>query len=65
MIGAPRSQTPFEVMREQTSSDELVKRIRKLRWMGMREEAERAELELARSRCKPAETVIAGPYETD
>lgn len=65
MVEAPGGQTPFDLMTEQSSSDEMVKRIRKLRWMGLREEAKRAELELARRRCKPAETVIAGPNDTD
>jgi hypothetical protein len=64
-MAALGEQMPFDALSERTASDELVKRIRKLRWMGMREEAERVELELAQSRCKPAETVIAGPYETD
>jgi hypothetical protein len=45
-------------------ANDLVKRIRKLRWMGMEEEAERLQQELTR-RCAEADSVIATPRETD
>ncbi len=45
-------------------TNELVKRIRKLRWMGLDEEAERLQHELTR-RCADADSVIATPRETD
>jgi hypothetical protein len=44
--------------------NDLVKRIRKLRWMGMEEEAERLQQELTR-RCAESDSVIATPRETD
>ena len=50
---------------EQQRSNDLIKLIRKLRWMGMEDEAKQARVELARCRCRPAETVIAGPADTD
>jgi hypothetical protein len=34
-----------DVSAEQRASNELIKRIRKLRWMGMREEAERVQMQ--------------------
>ena len=47
------------------ASDEVIKRIRKLRWIGMEEEAEVLEQQL---RCVPTvgkAGVLAGPYSTD
>jgi hypothetical protein len=48
----------------ETMADDLVKRIRKLRWMGMEHEAEELQAELTR-RCAAADSVIATPRETD
>ena len=48
----------------ESRANELVKRIRKLRWMGMEEEAERLQRELTRS-CVGSDSVIATPRETD
>ncbi len=48
----------------ETRTDDLVKRIRKLRWMGMEDEAERLQQELTR-RCAEGDTVVATPRETD
>jgi len=45
-------------------ADDLVKRIRKLRWMGMEQEAEELQVELTRRRAT-ADCVIATPRETD
>ena len=50
---------------EQQASNELVKLIRKLRWMGLEEEAERVEDELVLRRVAAADSVIAAPRETD
>jgi hypothetical protein len=50
---------------EQQASNELVKLIRKLRWMGLEEEAERVEDELILRRVAAADSVIAAPRETD
>jgi hypothetical protein len=44
-------------------ANELIKLIRKLRWMGMEEEAERAETALGRM--SPADRVLATPVDTD
>ena len=43
--------------------NELIKLIRKLRWMGMEEEAKRAETALGG--VSPADSVLAAPHDTD
>lgn len=48
----------------QRGSNELVKLIRKLRWIGMEKEAEPLEAELTR-RHAAADSVLAMPRETD
>jgi hypothetical protein len=51
---------------EQRVSNELVKLIHKLRWMGLEEEATRAEDELTARRVTAwADSVVAVPRETD
>jgi hypothetical protein len=45
--------------------NKLVKLIRKLRWMGMEEEAERVQVELAERDVPPADSVVAASHETD
>jgi hypothetical protein len=50
---------------EQQASNELVQQIRKLRWMGLEEEAQRVEDELILRRVAAADCVIAAPRETD
>ena len=45
-------------------ANDLVKRIRKLRWMGLEDEAELLQRELTR-RCADSDCVIATPRETD
>ena len=52
------------VSAEQRVSDALVKLIRKLRWMGMDDEAER-QMTIAMVHLRPADSVIAGPSDTD
>lgn len=47
----------------QLEIDELKHQIRKLRWMGMDQEAETACARL--SRLSPAATVFTGPHDTD
>lgn len=56
--------TPNDFAEGETRADDLVKRIRKLRWMGLEEEAERLQQELTR-RCAESDSVIATPRETD
>jgi hypothetical protein len=53
-----------DAMEDKSWANDLVKRIRKLRWMGLEEEAERLQQELTR-RCADADSVIATPRETD
>jgi hypothetical protein len=48
---------------EPKSARELVKRIRKLRWMGMEEEAQR--LQAALRRIEDTDCVLAAPRDTD
>ena len=54
-----------DVSAEQHASDDLIKLIRKLRWMGMLEEAERVEMQLMLRRARPTDSVVATPQETD
>ena len=54
-----------DVSAEQHASDDLIKLIRKLRWMGMLEEAERVEMQLTLRRAEPMDSVVATPQETD
>ncbi len=60
-----KQQKPSDVSAEQRTSNELVKLIRKLRWMGMEEEAERVQTKLAQCGVQPADSVLATPRETD
>jgi len=62
---SPKQNKPPNVPAEQRTSDELVKLIRKLRWMGMEEEAERVETKLAHSDVEAADCVLAASRETD
>lgn len=62
---SPKQQKPPDVSSQQRTSNELVKLIRKLRWMGMEEEAERVQTKLARSDVGPADSVLAESRETD
>ena len=50
---------------EQQASNKLVHLIRKLRWMGLEEEAKRAEDQLTMRPVVAADTVIAVTHETD
>jgi len=47
------------------ATNDLVKRIRKLRWMGMEEEAKRLQAELTRGDAAAGDSVVATPRETD
>jgi hypothetical protein len=53
----------LEVSSEQQTASQLVKRIRKLRWMGMEDEAKR--LQSALDRIEHEECVLAAPRDTD
>ena len=60
-----KQQKPPGVSSEQRKSNELVRLIRKLRWMGMEEEADRVQTELAQCGVRRADSVLATPHETD
>jgi hypothetical protein len=53
---------PEVAVAERTPS-ELVNLIKKLRWIGMEEEAARVQVLLRRA--DPAATMLAGPWDTD
>lgn len=50
---------------EQRETNELVKLIRKLRWMGLQDEAKMAENQLTRREVQVADSVVAASRETD
>jgi hypothetical protein len=56
-------QQPPDISVEQRASSELVKLIRKLRWIGMEREAERLQTVLRRT--PAADSVLAAPHDTD
>ena len=59
-------QKPHDGLAEQKSSNELVKLIRKLRWIGSEKEAERVEDELTLRRVAgESDSVVAASRETD
>ncbi len=61
----PQMGSAPDVSVEQKIASELVKRIRKLRWIGMEDEAELVQVEFASLSITPIEPVIAVPRETD
>lgn len=62
MIYHPREAIP-EVPMEQQACDELLKQARKLRWMGLDDEANRTQRSLRQSAL--AGSVLTAPRETD
>ena len=58
-------QKPPDSLAEQRASNALVKLIRKLRWMGMEEEAEKVEKQLTLCNVPAADSVVAASRETD
>ena len=50
---------------EQRASNELVKLIRKLRWLGMEKEAKKVENQLTLCNVLAADSVVARSRETD
>ena len=50
---------------EQRASDEMVMLIRKLRWIGLENEAKSMGRELTTRAVPAADTVVATPLETD
>ncbi len=62
MFGPPISP---DVSEDQRASNALIKLIRKLRWMGMDDEAERAQMTLGACNLQSSDSVIASPADTD
>jgi hypothetical protein len=58
----PRPQENLELSSQQRASNELIKRIRKLRWIGKEDEAREVQRSLGRI---PSRGVLAAPCETD
>lgn len=52
-----------DVSVEERTANDLVKRIRKLRWMGMDEEA--WQMQIVLRRIEPGDALLAGPCDTD
>jgi hypothetical protein len=63
-VAIVKQQPPDTPSAHQTSND-LVKLIRKLRWIGMHEQAEGLEKELEGRRVTAADCVLANSGETD
>jgi hypothetical protein len=61
----PDQQKPPNGLAEQRASNELVKVIRKLRWMGLEAEAEKAENQLILRDVRAADSVVAAARDTD
>jgi hypothetical protein len=47
------------------ASNEMIKLIRKLRWIGMDEEAQKLQIELTQREAAAADSVVATSHETD
>jgi hypothetical protein len=58
-------QKPSDGPGEHRTANELVKLIRKLRWMGLEQEAEKVENQLTLRKVAAADSVIAASRETD
>jgi hypothetical protein len=61
----PRKRRPSDTLTRQRAANELVKLIRKLRWLGMEEEAQGLQNELARRRTTATDSVLTTAAETD
>jgi hypothetical protein len=55
----------LDVSVQYRTPNELIHLIRKLRWMGMDDEAKAMQTQLARCHNPPGDNVIAGPRDTD
>jgi hypothetical protein len=56
---------PNDTAAAPSGSNELIKLIRKLRWVGMEDEAERLQAELTQRQTAAADSVVATQGETD
>jgi hypothetical protein len=64
-IAIPTSADEQQFPNQQVSSTDLVKLIRKLRWIGMEEEALRLQRAVRSLPPEERGTVSAGPFSTD
>ena len=62
---SPASQRVPEVSPEEKVTAELIKRIRKLRWIGLEADADLVRAKLTSHPTVPADSVIAAPRDTD
>jgi TolA-binding protein len=68
MRSEQQQQTPPNISDSSSTDkapDELIQLIRKLRWMGMEDEAKGLQQELTRRHATTADSVLATPAETD
>jgi hypothetical protein len=65
MTMAFEQQTSVHFSEPESTANELIKLIRKLRWIGMDEEAERLQKKLAQQGSDTHDTVLARSGETD
>jgi hypothetical protein len=61
----PSEPKPSDVSAEQRASNDLIPLIRKLRWMGMDDEAKRMQTELMQRAVPAEDSVLARPRDTD
>jgi hypothetical protein len=62
---SPERQIASDTSALESSSNELIKLICKLRWIGMEDEAQRLSQELTRRSVAADDSVVATPAETD
>ena len=61
----PSEPKPSDASAEQRASNNLIRLIRKLRWMGMDDEAKRMQTELMQRAVPAEDSVLARPRDTD
>ena len=61
----PSDPKPSDASAEQRASNNLIRLIRKLRWMGMDDEAKHAQTELMQRAVPAEDSVLARPRDTD
>ena len=65
MVVLPSEPKSSDGSAEQRASNDLIRLIRKLRWMGMDDEAKRMQIELMRRAVPAEDSVLARPRDTD
>jgi hypothetical protein len=60
-----KQEKPPETSTAHRASNELIRRIRKLRWMGLEDEAAGLQKELGQRHPTDADSVLATPGDTD